>query len=143
MSNAKTVNEYIGRFPDWRGAAVAKIRRIIRNTEPKLTESIKWAHPVFEQNGPVCYITVFAKQVNFGFWRGAMLDDPRKRLRGDGARMRNVRITSMADIDAAQFAKWVSQAARLNLKSGKPFARRLRYGSSRALIGHRQRDNWA
>jgi len=120
VAKSKTVDEYIASLPDWRSEAVAKVREIVRKAEPGLSEAIKWAQPVFERNGPVCYIRAFPKQVNFGFWRGAMLDDPKGLLLGDGAKMRNVKITSADDIQAGQFAKWVKQAARLNLELGDP-----------------------
>jgi hypothetical protein len=124
MSKAQTIDEYIQRFPGWRGQAVSRVRTVVLEAEPKLRESIKWAQPVFELSGPVCYMKVFANHVNFGFWRGASLKDPDQLLLGDGEKMRNVRLSKLADIDAPQFARWVREAAKLNLALGNPSSAR-------------------
>jgi hypothetical protein len=53
---------------------------------------------VFEVNGPFCYLKPFTTYVNFGFWRGNDLPDPRGLLEGGGERMRHVKLTNASEI---------------------------------------------
>ena len=58
--------------------------------------------------------------MNFGFWRGAELDDPKRLLQGEGTRMRHVRITETQVIDEPTLSVFVTQAFKLNDKKGDP-----------------------
>ncbi len=66
---------------------------IVQKAAPEASESIKWAQPVYESNGPFAYIKAFKNAVNFGFWRGVDLDDPQGLLAGDGDKMRHVKLS--------------------------------------------------
>ena len=48
------------------------------------------------------YAMPFASHVNLGFYQGATLPDPKKRLEGTGAKMRHVKIRSVADVEACR-----------------------------------------
>lgn len=85
-----------------------------------MTESIKWGQPVYEHKGPFSYIKAHAAQVNFGFWRGAELDDPKRMLQGEGERMRHVKIIENHIIDDVSLIALVKQAVALNDKKGDP-----------------------
>ena len=58
--------------------------------------------------------------VNFGFWRGAELNDPRRLLEGEGDKMRHVKLTGERDVDPKAFAAFVKQAVELNRRLGDP-----------------------
>jgi hypothetical protein len=116
----KTVDGYIAGLEGWQAEIVSKVRSIVRAAAPDAQESIKWAQPVYETNGPVCYIKAFKKSVNFGFWRGVDLEDPRGLLKGSGEKMRHVPLTSTDEIDETVFAEFVRQAVELNLDKGDP-----------------------
>ncbi len=116
----KTVDGYIAGLDGWRAAAVKSIRRIILRAAPRASESIKWAQPVYEQDGPFCYVRAFKDSVNFGFWRGAEMKDPDKLLQGSGDKMRHVKLTSLKDVRPPAFAALVRQAVRLNKLKGDP-----------------------
>jgi hypothetical protein len=63
---------------------VAAVASLVRNAAPAAKESIKWAQPVWELNGPVCSIKAFPNGTNINFWRGAELAeraDPNGRSR--------------------------------------------------------------
>lgn len=117
---AKTVNEYIQGLDGWQQDVAARVRGIVRDAAPEALEGIKWAQPVYEVNGPLCYMKAFKKAVNFGFWRGAELDDPRGLLQGTGEKMRHVKLHGPEDIDEEAFAAYVRQAVQLNLAQGDP-----------------------
>lgn len=116
----KTVDGYISGLESWQAEIVSQVRGIILQAAPQAKESIKWAQPVYESGGPFAYMKAFKKAVNFGFWRGIDLDDPKGILEGSGDKMRHVKLTSLEDIDAAQFADFVRQAVELNQVKGDP-----------------------
>lgn len=120
MAKDKTIEGYIAGLADDKRAIVARLVEIVRKNAPAAAGSIKWAQPVFEQAGPFAHIKAFKGHVNFGFWRGVDLDDPKGLLSGDGKKMRHVRIASMEDIDADAFAAFVRQAVELNTEKGDP-----------------------
>ncbi len=82
--------------------------------------SIKWAQPVYEVNGPMIFVKAFPKHVDFGFWRGAELDDPHGLLEGGGVTMRHVQLRSVGDVRRKDFQDFIRQAVKLNQKFGDP-----------------------
>ena len=116
----KSVDDYISALEDWKGEVVSAVRSIILKSAPEAKESIKWAQPVYEINGPFCYIKAFKDSVNFGFWRGIDIDDPSGLLQGTGEKMRHVKLTSLSDVNESVFSGFVKQAVRLNLDKGDP-----------------------
>ena len=72
----KTVADYIAQLEDWQAEIVSQVRQIILEAAPGADESVKWAQPVYEINGPFAYIKAFKNSVNFGFWRGVDISDP-------------------------------------------------------------------
>jgi hypothetical protein len=123
MAGERTVDAYIEGLDDWRGEVVAAVRGVIREAAPDARESIKWAQPVYESNGPFAYIKAFPTSVNLGFWRGAELDDEDGRLVGEGDRMRHVKLGGTGDVDPVLFGRWVGQAVELNRAKGDPTRR--------------------
>ena len=79
-SNATERIEYlISGLADWRGAALANIRRIIREADPEIVEEWKWVGtPVWSHNGMVCLANAFKDKVKVTFDHGAQLADPDK-----------------------------------------------------------------
>ena len=116
----KTVDIYITQLEEWQAEIVSKVRTIILEAAPEADESIKWAQPVYEVNGPFAYIKAFKNSVNFGFWRGVDIHDPHGLLQGTGEKMRHIRLTSLEDIDGEAFTDFIHQAVKLNLSKGDP-----------------------
>ena len=117
---AKTVDEYIAGLEGWQAEIVSRVRQIIIETVPDARESIKWAQPVYESGGPFAYFKAFKKAVNFGFWRGADLEDPAGILQGSGDKMRHVKLASLDDIDEGVLEDFIRQAVDLNMLKGDP-----------------------
>jgi hypothetical protein len=120
----KTVEAYIVGFNDWRGETMSALRQLVHEAAPGVTDSIKWGQPVFDFNGPFAHMKAFSSHVNFGFWRGAELVDPKGVLKGTGSRMRHVELRSPADIDAPVLQAMVRTAVALNDAKGDPTMRR-------------------
>jgi hypothetical protein len=120
MMSKITVDEYVAGLEPWKAEIVSRVREIVLGAAPNAEESIKWAQPVYEVNGPFAYIKAFKNAVNFGFWRGIELRDPKGLLQGSGDKMRHVKLQTLADIDPEAFAAYVEQAIKLNLMKGDP-----------------------
>jgi hypothetical protein len=87
---------------------------------PDAVEVVKWAQPVYEKNGPFCYIKAFPRYVNLGFWRGASLSDPDGLVRRSGEKMGHVRIAELDDIAEQPLRRLVREAASLSARLGDP-----------------------
>lgn len=117
---AKTVDDYVAGLEDWQAEIASDLRQLVMEAAPEASEAIKWAQPVYEHNGPFCYIKAFKNQVNFGLWRGAQLDDPGGLLQGSGEKMRHVKVATMDQIRRDAFQGYVRQAVELNAELGNP-----------------------
>jgi hypothetical protein len=116
----KTVEAYILSLEPWQAEIARKLRALIKEAAPEASESIKWAQPVYELEGPFAYIKAFKNAVNFGFWRGAELEDPQGVLQGTGEKMRHVKLGKADPVDAKLLARFVHQAVELNRQKGDP-----------------------
>jgi hypothetical protein len=84
-----TASDPVGRLiagtPDWRGATLAKLRKIIHDADPEISEAVKWRRPgspmgapVWEHSGMVCIGNILKERVRLTFPSGARLPDPHK-----------------------------------------------------------------
>jgi hypothetical protein len=120
MAKAKTVDEYVGGLDGWKAAVVAALRKIINEAALDAAESIKWAQPVYEVNGPFCFIKAHKAHVNFGFWRGRSSVNGKELIESGGQKMGHVKLRSPADLKPAVFTRMVREAVRLNGAKGNP-----------------------
>ena len=112
MSN--TVESWMaGRGPAVRQICV-ELRRIVLHGDPDLTESIKWGNPTYEKKGKICYLATTGDYANLGFFNVAALKDPQGQIEGTGKKMRHIKVRSLGDIDAKQFAAWVTEAVAID-----------------------------
>ena len=89
------------------------LRRFVKRVAPKLVESVKWGNGVWLQGKePVAYVYSAPDHLQFGFFRGATLKDPKKLLQGSGQYVRHVKIRTRADVDEAAFAALLRQAMK-------------------------------
>lgn len=119
-SQGVSVDDYVAKVAPWQRTIIEKLREVVMAAAPSALESIKWGQPVYEHKGPFAYIKAHAAQVNFGFWRGAELEDGKRMLQGEGERMRHVKILETHVIDELALAAFVKQAVALNDKKGDP-----------------------
>jgi hypothetical protein len=122
----RTVDAYVAALDPARAAIATRLRDIVRKAAPEARESIKWAQPVYESNGPFAALKAFPRWVTLTFWRGAAIhetDDPDGLLAGDGDRMRHARFLSLDQISEAAVADLVRAAVELNAALGDPTKR--------------------
>ena len=123
MSERKTIEQFIAGVKGWQHDVLVELDELVRKAAPKATHSVKWAQPVYEQNGPMVWMKPFTRHVSIGFWRGAVMDDPKGVFEGDGDRMRHVEITEGAAIPELAIRRFVKQAVKLNEELGDPTRR--------------------
>lgn len=117
---ASTVEGYVRGLPSPQATIVNRLRALVREAAPEAVETMKWAQPVFEANGPFAHIKAQGKSVNFGFWRGTLLNDPDDKLVGDGEKMRHLKISTLKDIRSDVIRALVRGAVLLNRHLGDP-----------------------
>ncbi len=98
-------------------AAAKKLRALVKKYAPNATEELKWGHPMYCQDGMLCYIHAYPKWLRFGFSnQPAGTTDPDGLLGGNGKRLRSIRITKPADINAPFLTRCLKQAVAENAK---------------------------
>jgi len=91
---------------------IRALRRFVKRTEPGLSEAVKWGNGCWVgSNGPVVYVYAATGYVQFGFFRGSSLSDPRGLLEGTGQYVRHIKVHAVSGINERAFAKLLKQAA--------------------------------
>src|SRR6185312_17050057 len=76
-SASALIDRRIEELGDWRGAMLAKVRKIIHDADPEIVEEWKWrGTPVFSHGGIVCTGETYKSVVKLTFAKGASLPDP-------------------------------------------------------------------
>jgi hypothetical protein len=78
MIPSKLIDQQIAELTDWRGKTMAKLRKIIHDADPAITEEWKWNTAVFSHDGLVVAVGAFKGNVKMNFFQGASLPDPHK-----------------------------------------------------------------
>jgi len=75
-SPSQLIDGRIKEFGDWRGKMLSRLRRLIKEADPKVVEEWKWEVPVWSHDGLICTGEVYKNVVKMTFARGASLEDP-------------------------------------------------------------------
>jgi hypothetical protein len=110
----KEVDRLIAKLDPSFSEIVGTLRDLVFETEPKIEEKIKWKQPVYSLNGDVCYIGIFKKHIDFGFFKGVKLKDPEGVLEGSGSHLRYVKIRNIKDFQKKKFKAFIKGAVKLN-----------------------------
>lgn len=117
------IDARIAALGDWRGETLARLRRLIREADPEIVETVKWRKPsnpmgvpVWERGGILCTGETYKDKVKLTFAKGASLDDPKGLFNAslDGGTRRAIDIREGETVDAAAFKALVRAAAALN-----------------------------
>ena len=122
-SGSEAIDEKLRTLPDWRGAMLARLRRLIHEADPKVEEAVKWRKPsnplgvpTWEHGGIVCTGETYKDKVKLTFAYGASLDDPSKLFNSslDGGTRRAIDFREGDDLDEAAFKALFREAVALN-----------------------------
>ena len=125
---AKLIDNLIATTTDWRGAMFVRLRKIIHDADPEITEEWKWVTanrpgtPVWEHDGSVCHINVLKDKVKLTLHEGASLPDPKKTFNAgfDGNKLRAVDIHEGDKLDESALKALIRAGVEHNLAKGKP-----------------------
>jgi hypothetical protein len=115
------IDNYIRELSDWRGKMIARLRMLIREAAPELTEEWKWDTPVWSYKGNVVAAGVFKDHVKLNFFKGASLEDPRGLFNAglDAKATRAIDIAEGEEIDEAALRDLVRAGVAYNASGSK------------------------
>jgi hypothetical protein len=128
-SPSSLIDAKIKALGDWRGDVLARVRRIIKEADPAITEAVKWRKPsnpsgvpVWEKNGIICTGETYKAAVKLTFAKGAALDDPKGLFNAslDGNVRRAIDVHEGDTINEKALAALVRAAAALNRPAKTP-----------------------
>ena len=75
-SPSKLIDARIEELGDWRGELLSRIRALIKEADPEVTEEWKWSVPVWSHDGLICTGETYKNIVKMTFAKGASVADP-------------------------------------------------------------------
>ena len=127
-SPSRLIDARIKSLKDWRGEALARMRKLIRDADPEIVEEVKWRKPsnpngvpVWEHDGIVCTGETYKAAVKLTFANGAALLDPDGVFNAslDGNQRRAIDIHEGDKIDEKAFKALVKAAVAFNVGKAK------------------------
>jgi hypothetical protein len=128
MTAAQEIDAKFAGLGDWRGAALARMRRLILEADPDVIEQIQWRKPsnpsgvpTWSHAGLICTGEVYREKVKLTFARGAALEDPKKLFNagfGGGTR-RAIDIREGEEVEPTAFKALIGEAIAANLAHKK------------------------
>ena len=119
-SASELISKRIAELGDWRGEALGKMRKLIKEADPRIVEEWKWINPIWSHDGIICTGESYKKAVKVTFAKGASLKDPARLFNSslDGNTRRAIDIHEGEEVDESAFKALVRQTIALN-SSGK------------------------
>ena len=122
-SGTEQIDEKLQTLVDWRGALLARLRRLIHEADPEVVEAVKWRKPsnplgvpVWEHGGIICTGETYKDKVKLTFAYGASLDDPKKLFNSslEGGTRRAIDFREDDAVDEAAFKALIREAVVFN-----------------------------
>ena len=122
-SDSERIDAAIASLGDWRGEALARMRKLIQQADKGVVEEVKWVKPstphgvpTWSHDGIICTGEVYKAYIKLTFMHGAALDDPAGLFNagfGGGTR-RAIDIREGETVDAKAFKALVKAAVAHN-----------------------------
>ncbi len=119
---SRLIDQRIRDLGDWRGETLARMRTLILEADPEMTEEWKWmGTPVWSHHGNVCTGESYKQVVKLTFARGASLPDPSRLFNAslEGGTRRAIDIPEGATVNPRAFKALVKAAVALNAEGPK------------------------
>ncbi len=119
---SQLIDQRIRDLGDWRGETLARMRALILEADPGMTEEWKWmGTPVWSHQGNVCTGETYKQVVKLTFAHGASLPDPARLFNSslEGNTRRAIDIHEGEQINARAFKALVKAAVALHGPSAK------------------------
>jgi hypothetical protein len=113
---SRLIDERIRELAGWRGDTLARMRALILEADPEMTEEWKWETPVWSHHGIVCTGEAYTKVVKLTFARGAGVSDPSRLFNAslEGKMRRAIDIRQDDNVDAGAFKALIKAAVAHN-----------------------------
>jgi hypothetical protein len=120
-SASQLIDQRIRDLEGWRGETLARMRALILEAHPEITEEWKWMNPVWSHNGIICTGEAYKKVVKLTFARGAFVPDPSRLFNSslEGNMRRAIDIQEGEKVDARSFKALVKAAVAQNSPAAK------------------------
>ena len=118
---SRLIDQRIRDLAGWRGETLARMRALILEADPEMTEEWKWTNPVWSHHGIVCTGESYTKVVKLTFARGASIPDPSRLFNSslEGNTRRAIDIHEGEKVDAGAFKALIKAAVALNASAKK------------------------
>ena len=117
---SELIDGRIKELGDWRGETLARVRELIKQTDPDVVEEWKWRGvPVWEHDGQICTGESYKNVVKLTFAKGASLKDPQGLFNSslEGNVRRAIDLHEDEQINEAAFTALIREAIALNESS--------------------------
>jgi len=113
---SRLIDQRIRDLEGWRGETLARMRALILEADPEMTEEWKWGTPVWSHDGIVCTGEAYKKVVKLTFARGATVPDPSRLFNSslEGNTRRAIDIQEGEKVNARAFKALVKAAVAQN-----------------------------
>jgi hypothetical protein len=121
MTATELISDQISKLGDWRGEMLARLRRLILEAAPDVTEEWKWGSAVWSRTGMVCSAAAFKDHVKLNFFKGASIEDPKGlfNARVNANATRAIDFSQGEKIDESALKDLIRAAVTYNLSAGK------------------------
>ena len=119
---SELIDQRIADLGGWRGETLARMRALILDADPAMTEEVKWmGTPVWSHHGNVCTGEAYKQVVKLTFAQGASIPDPKGLFNSslEGNTRRAIDIREGEKVDARAFKALVKAAVAENTRSAK------------------------
>jgi hypothetical protein len=108
---------------DWRSETIDRVRALILDADPDVSEEAKWVKPsnpagvpTWSRDGIICTGEIYKDKVKLTFLNGASLEDPSHLFNAslDAGTRRAIDIVEEADLDEQAFKALIRDAVAFN-----------------------------
>jgi hypothetical protein len=132
------VTTYISKKQAWQQQILHQLREILHDTDPAITETLKWSAPYYEHDGKVAWMFCAKEWVNFSLLQGALLDDTDGLFEPTNNKaMRTIKIKRGEDVPAEAIARLIKQTVANNIAGKKVDFKRPKPGERTFAVPHK------
>ena len=121
-SPSELIDARIEALGDWRGEMLSRLRALIKEAVPEVTEEWKWrGTPVWSHNGMICTGETYKSVVKMTFAKGASVPDPSGLFNSslEGNTRRAIDFHEGDKVDEKAFKALIRAAVALNKSRAK------------------------
>jgi hypothetical protein len=121
-SPSRLIDARIAELGDWRGETLGRLRSLVKEADPEITEEWKWRGvPVWSHAGIICTGESYKNVVKVTFAKGASLQDPVGLFNAslEGNTRRAIDFRESVPIDEEAFRTLVRAAVVLNKSNAR------------------------